>query len=871
MLLGYVLTSFLMLQSASYQEPDVEQYVIEQFSTADGLGESLVTDVVRDSTGYLWIAHQSGVTRYDGYTFKNYAHGDYSNIKGRNIRRLHVDKNQTLWAISDVGYINKYDQDLQDFVPQPMAPESLRDHDWYSFIEHSPDTVLLQFVDQPTYESLKLLYFNPSIQEYGHMHLPITEEDQRYLDNQIKPEDSVLYFYDTTDDGTEWLGITDAVLRKAPTDTVFQVVRTADPPNDLRGARKIFFEGDSLAWFSSVDRGMLLYNRHEESLHEYRFNPPEEGWVNHFIPDATKSPKKPNQFWLGTRVSSLVYFDTNSRTFVEIEDKYNRLPSDIMRVYVDEQDILWAGTKGGGLTKINPLTRKSRRLLTTESIKGDEIALQILHMRAIDDSTFFVSTYENGYYLMDHLGNVLFHNNEVAEGHLPHISVWSGWDGADTFWASTSYRLASFDKNVYDHENAEWEWYPVQQQDTITGPAPDLMRTLAGDKKGRVWVGSRNGLHEYSSLNDRWTTYHSDSNIENSFAEDFIISTYFDDRQNRLWVGHNTKGVSVIEWIGGKPVISRLFPDEQVDQLLQIYGFEKIEGGRTLALTDQGVFEIDEKLRTMIPAAEFSHLKGERVNSIYKDSKNRWWAGTNQGIVISDHTGRVIRLDERDGMFNREISYSLLKSNTGELWVSTYNGIVAFETDSLTIPSNGYDINVVSFEVLGSEKTFKPDRDMMLNYDENNFKLSVSNFDLRDPESQKWFFRLNGYSDQWLPATDQNIMQFTNLGPGDYQMDVRVESKYGYTQVASSLLSITIDPAFWQTTLFETFVAILFLGIAGGYIYQRYKHLSDIRKERNRIMGDLHDDLASVLASINFNINTLKPGQNLGNDKFEQL
>lgn len=871
MLLGYLLFSFLMLQSVSYQEPDVEQYVIEQFSTADGLGESLITDVVRDSTGYLWIGHQSGVTRYDGYTFKNYTHGEDSNIKGRNIRRLHVDKNQTLWAISDVGYINKYDQELQDFVPQPMAPDSLRDHDWYSFIEHSPDTVLLQFVDQPTYESLKLLYFNPSTQEYGHMHLPITEEDQRYLDNQIKPEDSVLYFYDTSDDGTEWLGITDAVFRKAPTDTLFQVVRTADPPNDLRGARKIFFLGDSLAWFSSVDRGMLLYNRHEESLHEYRFNPPKVGWVNHFIPDATKSPKKPSQFWLGTRVSSLVYFDTNSRTFVEIEDKYNRLPSDIMRVYVDDQDILWAGTKGGGLTKINPLTRKSRRLLTTETIKGDEVALQILHMRAIDDSTFFVSTYENGYYLMDHKGEVLFHNNEVSEGNLPHISVWSGWNGTEKFWLSTSNRLASFDKSVYDHENAEWQWYPIQQQHKMSGPAPDLMRTLAGDKRGRLWVGSRNGIHEYSPSNDRWITYQSDANIENSIAEDFIISTYFDDRQNRLWVGHNTKGVSVIEWRDGEPVISRLFPDDQVDELLKAYGFEKIENGKTLALTDQGVFEIDKNLRSIIPAAELSHLKGKRVNSIYNDSNNRWWAGTNRGIIIAEQDGRVIQLDERDGMFNREVSYSMLKSKTGELWVSTYNGIVAFNNDSLTIPANSFDITIVSFDLLGSDKNIKPEEDIELNYDENNFKLSVSNFDLRDPGSQKWFFKLNGYSDEWLPATERNTTQFTNLSPGSFSLDVKVESKYGYSQVEPALLILTIHPAFWQTAWFQFLIFCTILGIIGGYIYLRYKNSEVVRNERNRIMEDLHDDLSSVLASINFNINTLKPGQKLETEKFVRL
>jgi len=213
MILFCFILSFMMLQSATFQEPDNEQFVIEQFTTADGLGESMITDVVRDSVGYLWISHQSGVTRYNGYSFKNYKPGVNSDIKGRNMRRLHIDRHQTLWAISDAGYINKYDRELQDFQPQQMAPDSLRDHDWYSFIELSPDTVLLQFIDQPRYEQLKFLYFNPTTQEYGHLHLPVLETDRRYLEDQSEIDDTELLFYNTSNDGTEWLGVTAAVLK----------------------------------------------------------------------------------------------------------------------------------------------------------------------------------------------------------------------------------------------------------------------------------------------------------------------------------------------------------------------------------------------------------------------------------------------------------------------------------------------------------------------------------------------------------------------------------------------------------------------------------------------------------------------------------
>ena len=867
----YFLIGLLLAQSIEYNVPDKEQFVTEHFTTADGLGESMITDIVRDTSGYLWISHQSGVTRFDGYTFKNYSSDTGSKLEGRSIRKLHIDRDETLWAISEIGQINKYNPELQDFSPQPMAPDSLRDHDWYEFAEFSPDTVLLQFIDKQSYDSLTFLYYSPSTQEYGHLSFPITEKDQRYIENRVEPDEVVLYFFETSDDGTQWLGINNAVFNKSPSDSLFNIVRTRNNPDDLYGVRDIFFESDGLIWFSSVVRGMMLYNRNQKTVKEYRFNPPEEGWVNHYIPDAMSSPTKPEELWLGTRVSSLVRFNTKTRSFDEIDDRYNRLPTDIMCVYIDDQGILWVGTKGEGLAKINPLTLRSKRLLTREEIDGEEISLQILQMRALNDSTIFVSTYENGYYLMNHEGEILFHTNEVSDGKLPHLSVWSGWDGRDKFWISTSYKLASFNKDVYDHDDAIWQWYPIQQGDSLEGPGPDLMRATAGDKKNRFWAGSRNGLYEYSGVDETWKKYESSPYSRNSIAEDFIISLFYDELHDQLWVGHNTQGVSVINWIEEKAKITRLMPEDQRGEPLKVYGFKRKESGNMVVTTDQGVFEIDPQLDNMTASDEFSHLMSKRVNSIYKDSDNRWWAGTNRGIIISDQDERVVRLDERDGMLNREVSYSIFKSNTGELWAATNNGIVIFESDSLTFPSNTFDIEMVSFDVLGSEKRYKAKDEMVLNYDENNFKLSVSNFDMRDPESQQWFFKLNGYSDRWLPATDKNIMQFTNLSPGTFEMDVRVESKYGYSQVKSSLLTLTIEPAFWQTSFFQSLIAIVFFGIAGGYIYQRYRYNLNVRQERKRIMGDLHDDLSSVLASINFNINTLNPGQNLGVDKFDQL
>lgn len=859
-----------MFQSVLFQEPDKAHFVTEHFTTADGLGESLVTDMVRDSIGYLWISHHSGVTRYDGYTFKNYTPGTNSEIKGRYIKNLHIDRNQNLWALSEEGYINKYEFEKQGFTQQSWCPDSLRDEEWFSFIEFAPDTVLLQFINQDQFESLTFLYFKPSEQKFGHHHLKISEKDRHYLDQRIGSDQIDLLFHKTSEDGTEWLGITHILLKKTPKDSIYRVVRIPDQPENFVGLQEIYFEGDSLAWLPTLSRGMILYNRKRNTLTEYRYRSPEKEWVYHYLTEAAINPIKPNEFWLGSKLSSLLKFDTESLNFTQIDDKYNRLSTDIEKPYVDSQGILWIPTKGEGLAKINPVTLQTNRLLTSEIINESESTLDVTQIKKLSDSTIFVSTFENGYYLLDHQGEILFHKNEVAYNQLPHVSVWSGWEGAHRFWLTTSVGLASFDKK-YNHRNALFRQYPIEKADTLTGPEKDLMRMVTGDGKDRVWVASRYGLHEFSYQKDRWKTYNYDPADPHSIGEDYIFNLFYDETENRLWIAHSTNGVSVMEWEGREAKVRRFFPENQSSEISRVYNFTKKTDGSMLVAADNGVFLIDSKLEKMVKAEAFSHLENVRVNSLYKDSKGRWWAGTNQGIYISDSEGRVINLDERDGMFNREVMYSFVKTKNDELWVSTYNGILVFDSDSIEIPSAEYDIKVVDFEVLGSKKSINPEQEFGLKYDENNFKLTVSNFDLRDPDSQKWFFRLNGYSDEWLPATEHNIVQFTNLNPGTFDLDVKVESKYGYTQVEPALLHFSIHPAFWQTAWFQFVLFCLVLGVAGGYLYLRYKHTVAVRKERNRIMEDMHDDLSSVLASINFNLNTIEPGQKLSPEKFNLL
>ena len=61
------------------------------YDTEDGLSSTFVNYLYQDSRGYIWIATEYGLNKYDGIHFTNYLHdaNDSSSLRNK-IGRAHV-------------------------------------------------------------------------------------------------------------------------------------------------------------------------------------------------------------------------------------------------------------------------------------------------------------------------------------------------------------------------------------------------------------------------------------------------------------------------------------------------------------------------------------------------------------------------------------------------------------------------------------------------------------------------------------------------------------------------------------------------------------------------------------------------------------
>ncbi|NUM67514.1 histidine kinase, partial [candidate division KSB1 bacterium] len=101
----------------------------EHISLEQGLSQSVVTCILQDRKGFMWIGTYDGLNRYDGYEFTVYKHDndDPHALSDNTILALHEEEDGSLWVGTREG-LNRFDRRTEKFtryLHDPNDPRSL--------------------------------------------------------------------------------------------------------------------------------------------------------------------------------------------------------------------------------------------------------------------------------------------------------------------------------------------------------------------------------------------------------------------------------------------------------------------------------------------------------------------------------------------------------------------------------------------------------------------------------------------------------------------------------------------------------------------------------------------------------------------------
>src|SRR5690606_9304410 len=91
----------LFCSAAGSSAQQVQQF--RNYSAESGLSQSVVLSIAQDDRGYLWVATEVGLNRFDGTRFTAFyqEHGLPSN----RVNVVYNGRSNTLWAGTDMGVV----------------------------------------------------------------------------------------------------------------------------------------------------------------------------------------------------------------------------------------------------------------------------------------------------------------------------------------------------------------------------------------------------------------------------------------------------------------------------------------------------------------------------------------------------------------------------------------------------------------------------------------------------------------------------------------------------------------------------------------------------------------------------------------------
>ena len=98
----YILTVLALITHFSYSQQSVK---FDSYGIEDGLSQSHVTAILEDNFGYIWMATQDGLNRFNGYEFEVYKNqiNDSSSIPNNYVHSLVKDSKGMLWFGTNRG------------------------------------------------------------------------------------------------------------------------------------------------------------------------------------------------------------------------------------------------------------------------------------------------------------------------------------------------------------------------------------------------------------------------------------------------------------------------------------------------------------------------------------------------------------------------------------------------------------------------------------------------------------------------------------------------------------------------------------------------------------------------------------------------
>ncbi len=811
------------------------QYCFDTWQTENGLPHNTILAMHQSEDGYLWLATEEGLVRFDGLRFTVFDKQNTEQIASNRIQVLSEDRSGNLWIGTSEGIIELSRNRFTAYTTK----EGLSDNNIGSIYEDREGSIWIgtsaglnrfrdgQITAYTTRDGLPGDSVGP-IQEdrAGNLWIGTSAGLAAFRDGKFTNyttenglvSNNVRLIHEDKGGGL-WLGTANGLSRFK--DGRFTSFTSS---NGLTNDRiwSIHEDGSGQIWVGT-DGGLNRF--HAGQITSYTTK---DGLASESIWSIYEDHL--GALWFGTPGGLVRLANGRFSTFTTKDG----LSSDIiLSICEDREGSLWVGTEVGGLNRLK------ERIFTTFSVKDglpDEKTWAVLEDRS---GNLWVGSYGSGLSRMKD-GEVRTYTTK--DGLASNIVRALYEDKAGRIWVGTPNGLAKL-------EDGKFTNYSVED-----GLAQNAVWAINEDSGGTLWIGTLGGL---TGLKDGEFTLYTTTD---GLTDDSILSIC-PASDGSLWLGTREGGLNRFK--DGKFTGYTTKQGLSDDSVTALYedgkgtlwvgtrrgGLNRFrDGAFTKYTTGEGLLD-DSVLQILDDGRGNLWLSGEKcISRVRVDELNDLADGKIESI-------NAVSYDTADGLESKQSSSgqpAACKARDGRFWFATVKGVAV--VDPAAIKSNQYLPPVVIEQILADGQPAPAGAKIELPAGTDKFEFHYAGLSLSAPEKVRFRYKLEGYDKGWVNAGGQRVAYYTNISPGNYKFRVIACNSDGVWNEAGASQMLYLKPRFYQTYWFYA-LCIAAIGLASWGIYllrirRMRAQFSAVLEERSRLAREIHDTLAQGFIGI---------------------
>ena len=755
------------------------------FKSTDGLGNNNIWAILEDKKGNIWFGTDGGgVVCYNGKTFTPYT--TVRGLANNTVRCIAEDNNGNLWFGTNGGGASKFDGNTFHTFSKDMG---LADNTIRSITCDKSGNVWLGTYENGVsrYDGKTFTNFTTTQGLCGNSVISIAEDRNGNMWFGTNGKGASCY------DGKTFT--TFSTSEGMCNNTVLSI--TEDKSGNL--------------WFGTYGGGASRYSG--SAFTTYTAS---QGLANNQVLSIAED--KNGAMWFGTAVGGVCRYD--GKSFTTYSTGQGFFSTQVVSIAEDKQGNLWFATYRGGISRYDGKTITT--YTTTQGLADNNIMTVVIDKNGI----IWIGTDGGGVSRFD---GKAFTNYTTAQGLCNNSVLSICEDKNEKLWFGTNGGGVSC-----------WDGKSFKTFTTAQGLSNSKIYCIAEDKGGNLWLGTDGGgVSRYDGKS--FITYTTSQGLSNNVV--FGISA---DTKGEIWFGTN-------EGLCG---LSGYYKTQMNDR-------ETNSTKRNLTRPDNTLANAD-LVKNYLPVFNiYSFKRGFPVkdvneNALFTDSKGIVWTGAGDKLVRFDPTRLAESADTLSVFLNAikignenvcwsDLKSDKIKSGAGKITVSDSLAVLNEEINVfgniLTQAKRDTMFKKFGDISFGSINAFYPiPEDLVLPFRHNNVSFEFGAIEPSRPNMVNYQYMLEGYDDDWYPASNRSTATFGNIQEGTYTFKLKAQSPEGVWSAPITYTFKVLPPPY------RTWPAYVMYALIAGLLIFSIIHLrtSQLRKDKMKLELVVADRTAQI-------------------------